>query len=98
MRFFSVACVTALSASNLVSAGSWFGGNDASVKDSEKVPGDSPLQLCDKDHGLDTVHIKQVDLLPNPPEAYVLSCSIATSAPLFCPRSILHNSTHRQRM
>ncbi|KAI0876881.1 phosphatidylinositol transfer protein [Hypoxylon argillaceum] len=69
MRFFSVACVTALSASNLVSAGSWFGGNDASVKDSEKVPGDSPLQLCDKDHGLDTVHIKQVDLLPNPPEA-----------------------------
>ncbi|KAJ8119899.1 hypothetical protein ONZ43_g3252 [Nemania bipapillata] len=69
MRVFSVACIAALSAGNLVSAGSWFGGNDASVKEADKVPGNSPLQFCEKDHGQDIVHIKQVDLLPNPPES-----------------------------
>ncbi|KAI3318372.1 phosphatidylinositol transfer protein [Xylariaceae sp. AK1471] len=68
MRFFSVASIAALSASNLVSAGSWFGTGDVSVKDAERVPGDSPLQFCDTDHEQDTVHIEQVDLLPNPPE------------------------------
>jgi len=68
MRFVSVACVAALSASNLVSAGSWFGAGDVGVKDVKRVPGDSPLEFCDSDHEKDTVHIEQVDLLPNPPE------------------------------
>lgn len=40
--------------------------------DDRKIPGDSPLELCDKDHGKDIVHIKKVDLSPNPPKAYVL--------------------------
>jgi hypothetical protein len=72
MKFLSVLSVAALSASNLVSAGSWFGvGGDASTKGVERVPGDSPLEFCDKDHSEDTVHIEQVDLLPNPPETYV---------------------------
>ncbi|KAI0098738.1 phosphatidylinositol transfer protein [Nemania sp. FL0031] len=66
---FSVACITALSASGLASAGSWFGGSDVSVKDADKVPGESPLEFCDKDHAKDTVQIEKVDLLPNPPEA-----------------------------
>ncbi|KAI0965220.1 phosphatidylinositol transfer protein [Xylaria arbuscula] len=70
MRLFSVACIAALSAGNLVSAGSgWFGSSDVSVNDGEKVPGDSPLQLCESDHGKDVIKIEKVDLLPNPPEA-----------------------------
>ncbi|KAI1196075.1 ml domain-containing protein [Nemania serpens] len=69
MRLLSVACIAALSAGNLVSAGSWFGNDDVSVKEAEKVPGDSPLQFCDKDHGKDTVQIDRVDLLPNPPQS-----------------------------
>jgi len=72
MKILSVVSVAVLSASNLVSAGSWFGiGGDASAKDVKRVPGDSPLKFCDKDHSEDTVHIEQVDLSPNPPETYV---------------------------
>lgn len=37
--------------------------------DDLKVPGDSPLQFCDKDHSDDSVKIERVDLLPNPPKA-----------------------------
>lgn len=68
---FSTACVAALSATGVVSARSWFGGQDVIVKDADKVPGESPLEFCDSDHSKDIVHIEQVDLLPNPPEAYV---------------------------
>ncbi|KAI1268900.1 ML domain-containing protein [Xylariaceae sp. FL1019] len=68
MRFLSVACVAALSASNLVSAGNWFS-SGADTKDAEKVPGNSPLEFCDKDHSNDIVSIEKVDLTPNPPEA-----------------------------
>ncbi|KAK7750386.1 Phosphatidylglycerol/phosphatidylinositol transfer protein [Diatrype stigma] len=68
---FSTACVAALSATGVVSARSWFGGDsqDVIVKDVDKVPGESPLEFCDSDHSKDIVHIEQVDLLPNPPEA-----------------------------
>ncbi|KAI1434675.1 ml domain-containing protein [Xylaria sp. CBS 124048] len=69
MRFLSVACILALSASNLVSAGSWFSSSDVSVHTAKKVPGASPLEFCDKDHSEDTVHIDNVDLSPNPPSA-----------------------------
>lgn len=38
------------------------------VNDDLKIPGESPLELCDKvDHALDTVTITRVDLAPNPP-------------------------------
>ncbi|KAM0280913.1 hypothetical protein ACHAQH_003802 [Verticillium albo-atrum] len=37
--------------------------------DDRKIPGDSPLELCDKAHDKDIVHIKKVDLSPNPPKA-----------------------------
>lgn len=71
MRFVT-ACVAALSATNLATAGSsWFSSTDASASDAEKIPGNSPLELCDSDHSEDTVHIESVDLSPNPPEAYV---------------------------
>ncbi|KAI0390685.1 phosphatidylinositol transfer protein [Xylariaceae sp. FL0594] len=67
MKLLSVVSIAALSASSLVSAGSWFGG-DATTKDAQKVPGDSPLEFCDRDHSSDAVSIEKVDLLPNPPE------------------------------
>ncbi|EGX92805.1 phosphatidylglycerol / phosphatidylinositol transfer protein [Cordyceps militaris CM01] len=34
-----------------------------------KIPGDSPLELCDGDHSDDQITIKKVDLDPNPPKA-----------------------------
>lgn len=42
------------------------------VNDDLKVPGESPLELCDQDHAEDIVRITSVDLLPNPPKAYVM--------------------------
>ncbi|TGJ83314.1 hypothetical protein E0Z10_g5465 [Xylaria hypoxylon] len=85
MRFFSVACIAALSASNLASAGNWFGIDDVTVNEAKKVPGDSPLQFCDTDHGQDTVTIEKVDLLPNPPESgtkLVIHASGTVSEPI----------------
>ena len=72
MRLSATACVAALSAS-VVSAGSgWFSSQDViETNDAAKVPGDNPLEFCDTDHSKDIVHIEKVDLLPNPPEAYV---------------------------
>lgn len=35
------------------------------------IPGDSPLQLCDKDHDNDILTIEEIILTPNPPQAYV---------------------------
>jgi len=69
MRLFSVTCLAALSASNLVSAGSWFGASDVTVNEAQKVPGESPLRFCDGDRSQDIVHIEKVDLSPNPPMA-----------------------------
>ncbi|TPX07655.1 uncharacterized protein E0L32_010653 [Thyridium curvatum] len=50
---------------------SFFGNDAVTANEDLKVPGDSPLELCDKDHSDDLVDITRVDLLPNPPEAYV---------------------------
>lgn len=48
-----------------------FGGSQAVVDENLKVPGDSPLELCPKAHDEDILKIASVDLVPNPPEAYV---------------------------
>lgn len=42
------------------------------ANDDLKIPGESPLELCDQDHTEDIVRITSVDLLPNPPKAYVM--------------------------
>lgn len=67
---FSTACITALSA-GLVAAGpleprGWLD-QEIVINEARKVPGDSPLELCDSDHSKDIVYIERVDLLPNPP-------------------------------
>lgn len=48
-----------------------FGGSEAALDDNLKIPGDSPLELCPKSHELDSIEISNVDLVPNPPQAYV---------------------------
>jgi hypothetical protein len=48
-----------------------FGGNQVTVNEDLKIPGDSPLELCPKAHDEDVITIDKVDLLPNPPKAYV---------------------------
>lgn len=42
-----------------------------SITDDLDVPGESPLKYCDANRKDDLVSIEKVDLLPNPPEAYV---------------------------
>jgi hypothetical protein len=45
-------------------------GSEVTINDGTAIPGESPLQLCDKvDHSKDTVSIERVDLSPNPPLA-----------------------------
>lgn len=41
------------------------------LDDDHKIPGESPLKLCDGDHKDDILKITKVDLSPNPPKAYV---------------------------
>ncbi|KAL8297037.1 hypothetical protein RB601_003457 [Gaeumannomyces tritici] len=38
-------------------------------RDDHDIPGESPLRLCDGDHGDDLLQITKVDLNPNPPKA-----------------------------
>lgn len=62
-----------VAAVSTASALSIFGSGDKTVvaNDDLKIPGQSPLELCDQDHYDDIVKIQSVDLLPNPPESYV---------------------------
>lgn len=65
---YAIALAALLSAAQGLSI---FGNDAVTTNDDLKVPGESPLELCDKDHDDDIVQIERVDLLPNPPEAYV---------------------------
>ncbi|KAI9167123.1 Phosphatidylglycerol/phosphatidylinositol transfer protein [Paramyrothecium foliicola] len=70
MRFATVAaCLTACLAP--AAALSVLNGNapDLAINDDNKIPGDSPLELCPGDHDKDRVTIERVDLSPNPPKA-----------------------------
>jgi hypothetical protein len=69
MRFtaFAVAIYAALTSARSLSL---FGHDEVVFDDPDlKVPGDSPLELCNKDHGDDLAKILSVDLSPNPPSA-----------------------------
>jgi hypothetical protein len=69
---FNLACAAALAGAAVALPG-WFD-NDQDVvafDDDKKVPGKNPLTYCDANHPDDIVEITNVDLLPNPPEAYV---------------------------
>lgn len=60
---------------------SFFGSSDqVTVNEDLKIPGDSPLELCPKAHDKDILHIESVDLVPNPPKAYVTSIVTASTS------------------
>ncbi|KAH8680999.1 ML domain-containing protein [Xylariales sp. PMI_506] len=66
----SAICVAAVSAAGVASAlPGWFDNEVTIFDDALKVPGENPLNYCSADHDDDVVHITNVDLLPNPPEA-----------------------------
>lgn len=52
------------------------GGNHAqdaiTANDDLKIPGESPLEYCPKTETDGYIEINSVDLVPNPPAAYVL--------------------------
>jgi len=67
MRFSAIAA--ALLPGVLARGLSLFGDQGAIANADLKIPGESPLELCDTNHDDDIVRITSVDLLPNPPEA-----------------------------
>lgn len=80
---FNVACAAALVGVASALPG-WFDNQDiVTLDDDKKVPGKNPLTYCAASHDDDIVKITSVDLLPNPPEAYVsLLFCLSLSLPL----------------
>jgi len=59
--------VAALSAVSVTASPSWMGGDQLTIKEEYKVPGDNPLYFCG-DPADDIAKIDKVDLSPNPPK------------------------------
>lgn len=62
--------LAALSAVSVSATPSWMGGDQVTIKEEWKVPGDNPLYFCG-DPKDDIAQIENVDLDPNPPKPYV---------------------------
>lgn len=69
--------LAALSALSVSAKPSWMG-DQITVKEEYKVPGDNPLYFCG-DPADDILKIEKVDLSPNPPKPYV--CPVKQSFP-----------------
>ncbi|KKA31236.1 hypothetical protein TD95_002744 [Thielaviopsis punctulata] len=72
MRFLTTAVALLSAGLTPVSARSLFSGaasHDVVAAGKQKIPGESPLELCDKNHENDVITISHVDLAPNPPLA-----------------------------
>ena len=100
MRFSSVAAC--LSAALVPAAAlSVFNGRAPDVVPNEdlKIPGESPLELCPGEHDKDLIEIKSVDLLPNPPQAYVASRPIIVTNTKRAanPFTVVRNWSSRRR-
>ncbi|KAL1800396.1 hypothetical protein ACET3X_000738 [Alternaria dauci] len=59
--------LAALSAVSVSASPSWMGGDQVTIKEEYKVPGDNPLYFCG-DPADDLLKIEKVDLSPNPPK------------------------------
>ncbi|KAI4618085.1 uncharacterized protein J4E87_008095 [Alternaria ethzedia] len=59
--------LAALSAVSVTASPSWMGGDQVTIKEEYKVPGDNPLYFCG-DPADDLLKIEKVDLSPNPPK------------------------------
>jgi hypothetical protein len=62
--------LAALSAVSVSATPSWMGGDQVTIKEEYKVPGDNPLYFCG-DPADDILKIEKADLDPNPPKPYV---------------------------
>jgi hypothetical protein len=62
--------LAALSAVSVSASPSWMGGDQVTIQEEYKVPGDNPLYFCG-DPANDLLKIEKVDLSPNPPKPYV---------------------------
>lgn len=72
MKFAAVLAGTTALLSPTATALSLFDlkGSQVTISDDDnKIPGESPLELCDGDHSDDLIVIRNVDLSPNPPKA-----------------------------
>lgn len=59
-----------LSAVSVSAVPSWISGEQVTIQEEYKVPGDNPLYFCG-DPADDILKIEKVDLDPNPPKPYV---------------------------
>ncbi|CAN9100574.1 unnamed protein product [Alternaria alternata] len=59
--------LAALSAVSVSASPSWMGGDQVTIQEEYKVPGDNPLYFCG-DPANDLLKIEKVDLSPNPPK------------------------------
>jgi hypothetical protein len=66
-----LAALSAVSVS--ASPSSWITGDQVTIKEEYKVPGDNPLYFCG-DPADDILKIEKADLDPNPPKPYVYLC------------------------
>jgi hypothetical protein len=64
--------LAALSAVSVSATPSWMGGDQVTIKEEYKVPGDNPLYFCG-DPADDILKIEKADIDPNPPKPYVNS-------------------------
>ena len=67
--------LAALSAVSVSASPSWMGGDQVTIQEEYKVPGDNPLYFCG-DPANDLLKIEKVDLSPNPPKPYVIPVGI----------------------
>jgi len=69
MRFSTAVFAFAAAVAPVGALGLWGAKQDSvGARDDLKIPGESPLELCPKDHDDDIIKIERVDLIPNPPE------------------------------
>ena len=62
--------LAALSVVSVSATPSWMGGDQVTIKEDYKVPGDNSLYFC-SDPADDILTIEKVDYDPNPPKPYV---------------------------
>jgi hypothetical protein len=95
MRYSAAFAALLATASGL----SIFGGNQDVIANNDlKIPGDSPLELCQGDHKDDLVQIEKVDLEPNPPAAYVELDPPSPARLLTSHNTAAKSSSSRQRV
>lgn len=74
--------LAALSAVSVSASPSWMGGDQVTIQEEYKVPGDNPLYFCG-DPANDLLKIEKVDLSPNPPKPYVIPVGVLSKLRIY---------------